>query len=491
MSWFSRWRLKRRARALVREGALDQALKVLGDDTVARAALGKEFLEAGELGASRALLGEQFKSTLTLVLEAPSISGEERAEDRASSVDLKNARAVLASAASLRTWKRHDEAMRLLERAAHLHGDWKVTLEAIEALTARGRWENAWELLDRGLRAVRRENLQGTEEHQALLRYHQLVSSHLEGAESATVDLLHRGELDARAGVNHLLLARALMTKSPPLTRHTRLVGYSEQARQAEALMKEHGEGHALGLSLLGQSQLRSGEFAQAQATFARGGTRNFALVAGLGAARMALEERSGEKILRLPKLAVPELMEKMVPDFDAMTSLEQRIAVASVAPLKRWLPSLAAEGHHVRVLPLEARVTDLPEFAELKGRSEARDGRSWDAIGGLAGDGLACVKIEELYQLGALNWTLAHELAHLVHAVLPGAEQSALHAAWQRARENEFAFDQYQLSNAYEFFAVSYTMWLCRRYGLPSEHEEDQEGHLRAALKTVERLTS
>ena len=38
-------------------------------------------------------------------------------------------------------------------------------------------------------------------------------------------------------------------------------------------------------------------------------------------------------------------------------------------------------------MVPLDVRVTDLPDFEALRGRVETRDRRSWDGIGGLAGD--------------------------------------------------------------------------------------------------------
>ncbi len=191
---------------------------------------------------------------------------------------------------------------------------------------------------------------------------------------------------------------------------------------------------------------------------------------------------------------ALPDVKEfpgllSVLPDLDQLSVLELRVAQASVRPLARWLPSL--EGAQLRVLPLDVRVTDLPDFEALKGKVESRDRRAWDALGGLAGDGLACVRVEELFDLRELRWTLAHEFAHLVHQVLPEPLQQRIYSAWRAAQGAEFAFDQYQLSNEYEFFAVTYTRWLCRKYGLPRTLESDTEGHLDRAFICIDSVAN
>jgi hypothetical protein len=237
---------------------------------------------------------------------------------------------------------------------------------------------------------------------------------------------------------------------------------------------------------------LRLGELDAALAAFERGrdvAPRHFALVAGLGAARKLGVSRHLERISRLPKLEAPARLLEVVPDLEALTALERRVIVASVEPMARWIPALSDSASRLRVLPLDVRVTDLPEFEALRGRVESRDHRSWDALGGLAGDGLGCVRVEELFDLDELSWTFAHEFAHLVHAVLPDELAQMLHHEWERACAHEFAFDQYQLHNEYEFFAVTYARWLARRYGMGLEHEQDEEGHLARALECIDRV--
>ena len=174
------------------------------------------------------------------------------------------------------------------------------------------------------------------------------------------------------------------------------------------------------GLMLVGSAKLRLGELDDAILAFERGrdvAPRHFALVAGLGAARALLQEQGIARIRSLPDIGKAEGLGSLLPDLDQLSMLELRVAEASVIPLVKWLPSLA--GKQLRILPLDVRATDLPDPPP------------------------AFVRVEDLFDTRPVGWPLAHELACLVHQVLPEPRLER------------------------EAFAVAYTKWLCRKYEL------------------------
>ncbi len=495
MNWLSRWRRwrkLRKARALLDGGDVEAAQALVADDRVLRTQLGNALLDEDHVAHGRALLGHQGSTLEALLAATPADPELDRLLAEASSPRLPDLARLWPLVNALRERSREREATALLERAAQQHDDWKVLTAALEALLAAGAWSHAWPLVERGFTLSRRQNARGTEEHQFLLRAHQRVLSQLDSAEAVTVDLMMRGELDAFSGRNHQLLAKALMKRGPVATR-LELVSAGDELREGEALLRDDRTS-AVGLLRVGSAQLRMGELEVARDAFERGrgvAPRHFGLVAGLGAVRELSVERALRHVQALPTLQAPPAFERVIVDAASFTALERKVALASVAPLAKWLPSLVEHGARLRVVPLDVRVTDLPDFEALRGRVETRDRRSWDGIGGLAGDGLACVRVESLFELGELSWALAHELAHLVHEVLPEAMRERVHSAWRRAVKYEYAFDQYQLSNEFEFFAVGYTRWLTRRYGLPLSFEPDAEGHLARALSVIDEVTS
>lgn len=486
-----RWQRRRKAKALLEAGRVEEARAVIGTDSALRHELAEALLESGRLEVSQALLGHhEDTSTLDALLKAKPADPElDRLLSEASARTLPSDARVMQLSRSLLDRGETEPALALVERAALSSRTWPLLRAGIEACAEAESWERAWHLVEAAFGLSKQ--LRGTPEHEFLLRSHQLVLSQLEGAEAVTVDLMMRGELDAFSGQNHLLLAKALMKRSPPLATRLQLVSAPQELREGDDLLRSDKK-NANGLMRAGSAKLRLGELTEAIDTFERGrdvAPRHFALVAGLGAARMLDQDRALARVRALPDVSKLEGISRVLPDYEQLTTLEARVAHASVRPLARWLPAL--EGASLRILPLDVRVTDLPEFEALKGKVESRDRRSWDALGGLAGDGLALVRVEELFDLGELAWTLAHELAHLVHQVLPGELQQRLHDGWRAAKAAEFAFDQYQLSNEYEFFAVTYTRWLCRKYGLPLTLEADPEGHLERAFRTVELIAS
>jgi tetratricopeptide (TPR) repeat protein len=486
-----RWQRRRKAKALLDSGDVEGARAVIANDSALRHELAEGLLDSGRLELSQALLGHEV-STLDALLKATPADPElDRLLTEASSRTLPAEARVLQLSRTLLERGEQEPALVLLERAALSSRQWPLLRAGIEASCEAKSWERAWHLVEAAFGSSKQ--LRGTPEHEFLLRSHQLVLTQLEGAEAVTVDLMMRGELDPFSGHNHLLLAKALMRDSPLLASRLTLVSAPQELREGEARLQSDRK-NAGALALVGSAKLRLGELEEAAGVFERGrdvAPRHFALVAGLGAARSLAEDRAIARVRSLPDLSPLAGLNAVLPDHEQLTMLELRVAQASMRPLAKWLPALSAAGSRLRVLPLDVRVTDLPDFEGLKGQVEARYRRAWNGVGGLAGDGLTCVRVEELFDLTDVRWTFAHEFAHLVHQVLPEPLQQQLHSAWQAAKRAEFAFDQYQLSNEYEFFAVTYTRWLCRKYGLPATLEADTEGHLERAFQGIDAVAN
>ncbi len=480
-----RWQRRRKAKALLDAGDVEGARAIIGTDPALRHELAEGLLDSGRLELSQALLGHRGSTFDALLNATPADPELDRLLAEANARTLPSEARVLQLSATLLERGQREVGHSLLERAGLSSRSWPVLAAGIEALSQVEAWERAWHLVEAGFGALKQQR--GTPEYTFLLSAHQLVLSHLEGAEAVTVDLMMRGELDPFSGHNHLLLAKALMKDSPVLATRLTLVSAPQELREGDHRLAAEKK-NAGGLMLVGSAKLRLGELEEAAGLFERGrdvAPRHFALVAGLGAARSLMEARAIARVRSLPDLVEVKGLSSVLPDLEQLTMLELRVAQASLRPLARWFPAL--QGSQLRVLPLDVRVTDLPDFEALKGQVEARDHRAWDALGGLAGDGLACVRVEEIFDTSELGWTLAHEFAHLVHQVLPEPLQQKIHAAWRTAKSAEFAFDQYQLSKEHEFFAVTYTRWLCRRYGLPLTLEQDSEGHLERAFGCIE----
>lgn len=488
-SWWRRWSAGRAVRRHVKLGDLAAARAALGDDRALARALADELLEAGDVEAAHALLGGEAMALSAVLSAEPAAPEVERLEVEARSPALPVSR-VLALAEALAARGAAASARSLLEREALSRVDWRLLRPALEGFLEAGLATRAWPLVEAGFVALSRPELRGTPDHDFLLMAHRVVLSELENAEAVTVDLLVRGELDAFSGTNQLLLSKALMLRGPLATRLTLVPATVELSEGEARLSRDRSD--ATGLMLVGSAKFRLGELGAARDAFERGrliAPRHFGLVAGLGAVRSLAETRELDRVAKLPKQAEPPGLAALVPDLEALTSLERRVVVASVAPLGEWVARLAAEGARLRVVPLDVRVTDLPEFEDLKGKVESRHRRAWDGLGGLAGDGLGCVRVEELFSLEEFSWTFAHEFAHLVHAVLPSGSTALIEAEWRHACEAEFAFDQYQLADEWEFFAVTYTRWLTRHYGFPLSHEPDAEGLLSRALATIDQV--
>lgn len=129
-------------------------------------------------------------------------------------------------------------------------------------------------------------------------------------------------------------------------------------------------------------------------------------------------------------------------------------------------------------IIPVGVRMTDLPEFAELRGK-KTFDGRLWDDVrgsGGLTARGRTVVGVaeENLADLPSntypKGYSIAmHELAHAIqnHA-LPRDEQKRIAAAFDAREAAKGPWtERYGASNEQEYFAQLTNAWFGRNAGL------------------------
>jgi hypothetical protein len=258
----------------------------------------------------------------------------------------------------------------------------------------------------------------------------------------------------------------------------TRLRSVDEDQSFGDALIAA-GEA-SRGLCRLAISELRRGRFDAARKLFDRAREEdddNFAAYLGLGA---AMDLDGTDALQRLAALSVdveppPELL-KVVVDWPALTADERRVVLVSA-------------GAVARILPIDARLTDLPEMSE--GATERFDDhRCLQAITGAAGQRLCASKIEDLLDImGERDSVFAHEFAHLAHRHAPPAIREQIAVLFRRALEQEHVLTAYQTTNVAEFFAVAYTDYLAHEYGLPSAREPDDLGIIDDTFQIIRAL--
>lgn len=129
-------------------------------------------------------------------------------------------------------------------------------------------------------------------------------------------------------------------------------------------------------------------------------------------------------------------------------------------------------------IIPEHTPMTDLPEFASLKGR-RTFDGREWDEVRGVGGtptpDGRTAVGIPE-ENLANLptdgypgNYSVAtHELAHCIHGWLPQAEKLLIDLAYEARKAAGGPWtEEYGSSNVHEYFAQATNAFFGRNDGM------------------------
>jgi len=314
----------------------------------------------------------------------------------------------------------------------------------------------------------------------------------LHGREKVIEADVHRGRLVANSGANYRLLGEARMATAPAWTPDTALRDVDGTAAFGQALIA--GGERSRGLCHLGVAALRRHQSSKARDLFEQArdlDDDNFAAFLGIGAAIDHDQTGAFQRVARLPEApaSLSPALATVLVDWPVLTPAERVSAFAAVAPLARQLPAVAAAGGIVRVLPIDARLVDLPEFSDAGGE-RLEDERCLDAITGAATPKLCASKVEEqLIFSGERGWVFAHELAHLVHFHLPDERCDELEALFEEIDAQEFVLTNYQTRNVAEFFAVAYEDYLCDLYALPSAREGGFE-HLEPVFAFIDKLT-
>ncbi len=320
------------------------------------------------------------------------------------------------------------------------------------------------------------------------------VYAELRGHEEVAVEHARRGRLNARAGVNYRLLGDSLMVGSTHSPESLFLESLDEMRAREAALGAGDREG-VRGHLLLGSIALREGLADDAVEAFEKAaeldGT-HFAAFRGLGAAMdmQAQDTPRAATLLQAPPASSWTGLDTVVPDVAKFTSIERTIVICSIAPLRNALPHLAQAGVAIRVMPLDARTTDHPEFAEARGERFRDDHRALEALSGVASRALALVRLDELLDVVSEHaWTFGHEFAHIALRCLePGirAEIAAMHA---EARKSGYLVGTYAQKNEHEFFAVLYERYLARRWFPDAPRRTDEAPLTERANALFDRL--
>ncbi|MBI3185024.1 MAG: tetratricopeptide repeat protein [Myxococcales bacterium] len=315
---------------------------------------------------------------------------------------------------------------------------------------------------------------------------HDELVARLEGEEAVVHDHAQRGRLIAHA-VNFKLLAGKLTAESPRIAPTLRLGSIEETKALGEKLLAEGKT--AEGLCQLATAELRRERLSSAISLFEQAreaSPSHFGAAFGYGAALATEHENHFGLVARLPASDAPEALQRIVPDWPALTRAEGRVVCASALPLERFFLALAERGAVMRILPMDVRPVDLPELQELAGERADDDHRSFAALHGLASDRIAVASIGELLDVTPEGWTFAHELAHLAHGSMPDSVAEGITALFQRAKKHRWIWRQYQLRNENEFFAVAYTDFLLLKYGFELGREKDDEGEMQRVFDFI-----
>ena len=307
------------------------------------------------------------------------------------------------------------------------------------------------------------------------------LQAELHGAETVVLAAAQRAVLDPRAGVNYRLLAESMMVQSQYRPAHVHVQSPADTLARAARLAV--GDTAPVAHALRGSAELRLGRLAGAREAFeaaCAGEEKHFAGLRGLGAVVDHEQHALARRVAALPELALPPCTEQVIADLPVLTEQERRVVAASIAPLASLLPRLVEAGAKVRLLEVDVRTVDLPEWRAASGDRFADDHRAFDALGGVADSEakLAAARLEDLLDVVTENgWTFAHELAHLVFFHAPDELRARVLELYERSLSAQHLGGEYQRSNEHEFFAVSYQDYLRARYDLPQYRMPDEEG--------------
>jgi tetratricopeptide (TPR) repeat protein len=375
-----------------------------------------------------------------------------------------------------------------------------VLLAQGETYAATGRLEEALEALERAREWYKSEL--GTNYHATYAREGYAEASllfdgiyaEMHGHEKVVVEHATRGRLDAQAGVNYRLLGNSLMVGSAHRPETLHLESVAATRRRLEALAPDERKA-VRGQLLLGAIAMREGDAKDAAAAFERAAAQDgthFAAFRGLGAAKDMANAGWPRPLKGLPSFSIDGWrgLDSVAPDLPNFTDVERRLVLCAVAPLRHALPLLARDGKTVRVMPLDVRTTDHPDFAGDEDHRFADDHRALSALSGVAGAKLALVRLDELLDVGIeQGWVFAHEFAHLAHRCMADGPRAEVSRWYARARQAGYVASSYALKNEHEFFAVLYEDYVLRRYELGARREADDLGVFDGMMALFDRL--
>lgn len=302
----------------------------------------------------------------------------------------------------------------------------------------------------------------------------------LHGAESVIDPHVAERRLVGSSGHNYRLLAERAMTTSTYEPIELRLIHPEEELAKLPALRDCTSPVlHAR----RGSAEHRLGQFDRARRSFEAAleiAPGHFPAMRGMAGLLDEREFGLFRAVAKLPRFDVPRDIDRIVPDFHALTERERSVVLLSLEPLRVLVPALIESRAAIRILPVDVRTVDLPEWASARGE-RFDDARSMDALGGVADSHamLAASRIEDLLDIVSPHaFVFAHELAHLAFYVME--DDGPIIELYERALDNPHTVIGYQLENEHEFFAVAYEHYLRATWGSLPQREDDDIGLFR-----------
>jgi tetratricopeptide (TPR) repeat protein len=368
-----------------------------------------------------------------------------------------------------------EEAHALYARARALRPDaHDLACGEAEALLALERPAEALALLDPVMHAIRRlmDRMEwyGPEAEalsNRLFALHDDAASRARSREKAIDTHVATGMLDAHAGVNYRLMALSMLVDTDRPPRRVILPDTKRLRADAASLLAKAPD-RADGHEDLGLARLREGDLDGAEAELLRALELDAAAwpaMAGLGLALDQRKTRTRDWLRGAIAAPTPPGLERLVDDWSALTDDERRIIALAFAAVPKAADALAAAGGRLHIVSLDARLTDLPAFAQAAGVrvEDDDDARMHDAIEGMCTGVTFAVRVDALLTHEGDGWTVAHELGHALLNLAADDVIARVEALYERALETSWLSTEYGLTNAHELFATGFERFALR----------------------------
>jgi tetratricopeptide (TPR) repeat protein len=164
-----------------------------------------------------------------------------------------------------------------------------------------------------------------------------------------------------------------------------------------------------------------------------------------------------------------PLNLRDVFPDYDRLNDDYRKIVLLSVAPMRNFIPVLAAGGATFQLIPFHKRMWELPNKQRTRGKYTF-DLRLWDDVKGQGG----------FHSLGGEEWmgdvlyerfnVFAHEFFHQVHSMFTDEQKLQVTELFRLAKREKRTLDSYADFNEMEYLAQVYEAWI-------SEHKTTRGG--------------